>query len=120
MSVVSHGARFGFACFTDIFHRTGNYWTAIRHAIYIWFSVGQGTAEMDSSTSSARDRDLIARMKMPVYEQVLDVLGDVLFDTDELLDLLRSDLTPFEYRWLGPEVEQIYEQVNSMMKKISD
>lgn len=57
---------------------------------------------------------------MPVYEQVLDVLGDVLFDTDELLDLLRSETTPSEYRWLGPEVELIYEQINSMMKKISD
>jgi hypothetical protein len=57
---------------------------------------------------------------MPVYEQVLDVLGDVLFDTDELLDLLRSETTPPEYGWLRPEVQQIYEQVNSVMKKICD
>jgi len=75
---------------------------------------------MDSSMSPLRDRELIARMRLPVYEQVLEVLGDVLFDTDELLDLLHSETTPREYRWLGPEVQQIYEQVNSMMKKICD
>ena len=75
---------------------------------------------MDSSTSPLRDRDLFARVQMPVYEQVLDVLGDVLFDTDELLDLLRSESTPSEYRWLGAEVQQLYEHVSSMMKKICD
>lgn len=75
---------------------------------------------MDPSTSPFHDRDLIARRRMPVYEQVLDVLGDVLFDTDELLDLLRSEATPPEYEWLRPEVQEIYKQVNSVMKKICD
>jgi hypothetical protein len=68
---------------------------------------------MDAFTSPLRDRDLLARLRMPVYEQILDVLGDVLFDTDDLLDLLRSETTPVEYRWLGPEVQQLYEQVKT-------
>lgn len=75
---------------------------------------------MGSATWPLHERDLMVRLRMPVYEQVLDVLGDVLFDTDELLGLLRSETTPPEYRWLGPEVQQLYEQVNLMMKKISD
>jgi len=102
------------------FHYAPNYWTALHHAVYIWISDWAGTVNMDSSTSPLRDRDLVARRRMPIYEQVLDVLGDVLFDTDELLDLLRSERTPPEYEWLRPEVQEIYEQVNSVMKKICD
>lgn len=59
---------------------------------------------------------------LPMSERVLDKLADILFATDEILDMIRV-----EERLLDPtsvvveqSVQQVYDQVNELMKKLVD
>ena len=59
---------------------------------------------------------------LPMSERVLDKLADILFATDEILDMIRV-----EERLLDPttvvveeSVQQVYDQVNELMKRLVD
>ena len=59
---------------------------------------------------------------LPMSERVLDKLADILFATDEILDMIRV-----EERVLDPttvvvedSVQRVYDQVNELMKKLVD
>lgn len=59
---------------------------------------------------------------LPVSERVLDKLADILFATDEILDLLKTDeryLTETTVA-VGESVKSVYDQVNNLMKQLSD
>lgn len=57
---------------------------------------------------------------MPVDfdEALLDRLADVLFATDEILGMLGSEQTR-RLDWLEPQITQIYDEVNHLMKQLS-
>lgn len=59
---------------------------------------------------------------LPMSERVLDKLADILFATDEILDIIRvEDRLPDETAVVVEEsVQSVYDQVNALMKKLSD
>jgi hypothetical protein len=59
---------------------------------------------------------------LPMSERVLDKLADILFATDEILDMLRTDQkVPFGGTdEVEESVKNVYEQVNDLMKKLTD
>lgn len=59
---------------------------------------------------------------LPMSERVLDRLADILFATDEILGMLRveerlPDPTEAE---VESSMQSVYEQVNELMKRLSD
>lgn len=70
----------------------------------------------------ALDFDPITAVHLPVSERVLDKLADILFATDEILDMLKTDeryLTDTTVA-VGESVRSVYDQVNDLMKQLSD
>lgn len=66
--------------------------------------------------------DAMSAVHLPMSERVLDKLADILFATDEILDMIRV-----EERLLDPttvvveeSVQAVYDQVNELMKKLVD
>lgn len=66
--------------------------------------------------------DAVAAIHLPMSERVLDKLADILFATDEILDMIRV-----EERVLDPttvvveqSVQKVYDQVNELMKQLVD
>jgi hypothetical protein len=58
---------------------------------------------------------------LPLLERVNDRLADAMIAIDEAMQMceLEGDST-YEASWLGPQVLAAYDQVNCIMKKISD
>jgi hypothetical protein len=66
--------------------------------------------------------DAMTAVHLPVSERVLDKLADILFATDEILDMLHvteqlPDPTTVEVQ---ESVRSVYDQVNELMKKLAD
>lgn len=66
--------------------------------------------------------DALSAVHLPMSERVLDKLADILFATDEILDMIRV-----EERVLHPttvvveaSVQKVYDQVNELMKRLVD
>ena len=67
--------------------------------------------------------DVIGDLKMPLQERVVDKLADMLFASDMILDMLRDErsvkfagnLTRVE-----PSVRNVYDQINELMKQLTD
>jgi hypothetical protein len=57
--------------------------------------------------------------ELPAHERVLDRLADLLFDADEVLDMLRADDAK-SIRWLEPHLQIVYDELNGVMKKLCD
>jgi hypothetical protein len=66
--------------------------------------------------------DATAAVHLPVSERVLDKLADILFATDEILDMFRGEDAVFDDRSVAVEesVKSVYEQVNELMKTLAD
>ncbi|MEA2464891.1 MAG: hypothetical protein QOJ98_2638 [Acidobacteriota bacterium] len=59
---------------------------------------------------------------LPMSERVLDKLADILFATDEILDMIRVDerLPDPTAVVVGDSVQRVYDQINELMKKLVD
>jgi hypothetical protein len=66
--------------------------------------------------------DVMHAVHLPVSERVLDKLADILFATDEILDLLHVDEHMPDDTTVEVEesVRGVYDQVNELMKKLCD
>ncbi len=66
--------------------------------------------------------DTIRAAHLPMSERVLDRLADILFATDEILDLLHDDERIPDATTVAIEdsVRSVYEKVNELMKKLAD
>lgn len=66
--------------------------------------------------------DAITAVQLPISERVLDRLADILFATDEILDMLSRDERMPDDMTLGVEksVREVYDQVNELMKQLAD
>lgn len=57
--------------------------------------------------------------RMPIRERLLDRLGDLLLGADDVLGLLANEDAAAE-RWIVSRVTIVYDEVNSLMKKLAD
>lgn len=59
---------------------------------------------------------------LPMSERVLDKLADILFATDEILDMIRVEERAPDATTAVVEssVKRVYDQVNELMKKLAD
>jgi hypothetical protein len=66
--------------------------------------------------------DPITAVHLPMSERVLDKLADILFATDELLDMLRvGERVPDPTTAVvETSVKSVYDQINELMKQLAD
>ena len=67
--------------------------------------------------------DVFTEQRLPLQERVVDKLADIMFASDMILDMLRHDPKIVSVRHLSsvePSVRQVYEQVNELMKQLTD
>lgn len=57
---------------------------------------------------------------MPLRERVADRLADLMFNADDLLDMLKAEDPRNDLRWLEPDIRQVYDNVNILMKSLCD
>ncbi len=68
------------------------------------------------------DFDPVIAVQLPLSERVLDRLADILFATDEILDMIGTQRRfPDETtRDVEKSVRHVYNEVNDLMKKLTD
>jgi len=66
--------------------------------------------------------DAMTAVYLPMSERVLDKLADILFATDEILDMIRVEeqLPDPTAVVVGDSVQRVYDQINELMKKLAD
>ena len=64
----------------------------------------------------------MSAVHLPMSERVLDKLADILFATDEILDMIRVEERPPDATRFVVEssVQGVYDQINELMKKLAD
>jgi hypothetical protein len=68
------------------------------------------------------DFDPVVSMQLPLNERVLDRLADIMFATDEILDMIGTQryIPDDTTQHVETSVRHVYDQVNDLMKKLSD
>jgi hypothetical protein len=67
--------------------------------------------------------DVFTEQRLPLQERVVDKLADIMFASDMILDMLRQDREVKSVRYLSsvePSVRRVYDQVNELMKQLTD
>jgi hypothetical protein len=67
--------------------------------------------------------DLFTEQRLPLQERVVDKLADIMYASDMILDMLRHDRSVVSARHLSsiePSVRRVYDQVNELMKQLTD
>jgi hypothetical protein len=66
--------------------------------------------------------DAMSAVHLPMSERVLDKLADILFATDEILDMIRVEerLPDATTVVVESSVKRVYDQINELMKKLAD
>ena len=67
--------------------------------------------------------DVLTEQRLPLQERVVDKLADIMFASDMILDMLRADREVVSGRRLSsvePSVRRVYDQVNELMKQLTD
>ena len=65
--------------------------------------------------------DVFAENRMPLQERVVDKLADIMFASDMILDMLRHERKSAGHlSSVEPSVRQVYDQVNELMKQLTD
>ena len=66
--------------------------------------------------------DAMSAVYLPMSERVLDKLADILFATDEILDMIRVEERAPDATTVAVEssVQRVYDQINELMKKLAD
>ena len=71
---------------------------------------------------SLTEYDPVDAVHMPITERVLDKLGDILLASDEILGMIATNpLFPNDATLsVEDSVRRVYDQINDLMKTISD
>ena len=67
--------------------------------------------------------DVFTEQRLPLQERVVDKLADIMFASDMILDMLRQDREARAGTHLSsvePSVRRVYDQVNELMKQLTD
>lgn len=64
----------------------------------------------------------MSAVHLPMSERVLDKLADILFASDEILDMIRIEERLPDATTVAVEssVQEVYDQINELMKKLVD
>jgi hypothetical protein len=73
---------------------------------------------IDRETRDARDA-AVGFASLPVREQVLDRLADLMLDADDILDVLGTEAAG-DLRRIAPDVRDVFDRVNRLMERLSD
>ncbi len=63
---------------------------------------------------------IIEWYRLPFRERVADRLADLMFEAEDLLDMLKAEDQRRDFRRLASDIRQVYENVNTLMKSICD
>jgi len=74
--------------------------------------------QVDRDARDARDA-AIGFASLPVREQVLDRLADLMLDADDILGFLDIERAG-DLRAITAEVEEVFNRVNRLMERLSD
>ena len=68
------------------------------------------------------DEPVFEEGQLPLQQQVVDKLADMLFASDMVLDMLRAERyrVPPHLLAVEPQVRRLYNEVNDLMKKLTD
>ena len=68
------------------------------------------------------DEPVFEERQLPLQQQVVDKLADMLFASDMVLDMLRDERYRVSPHLLAvePQVRRLYNEVNDLMKKLTD
>lgn len=68
------------------------------------------------------DRPLFEATPLPVKEQVVDKLADMMYASDMILDMFRDERyrVPPHLVAVEPEVRKLYDDINDLMKRLTD
>ena len=66
--------------------------------------------------------DVFAEARMPLQERVVDKLADIMFASDMILDMLHDDRFVAAHRLetVRPAVKRVYDDVNELMRQLTD
>ena len=66
--------------------------------------------------------DAMSAVHLPMSERVLDKLADILFATDEILDMIRVEERVPDPAAVAVEasIQRVYNEVNELMKQLAD
>ncbi|MEA2339812.1 MAG: hypothetical protein QOE82_3819 [Thermoanaerobaculia bacterium] len=66
--------------------------------------------------------DTFSDLKMPLQERVVDKLADMLFASDMILDMLHDERSYYaeHVTSVEPSVRRVYDQINELMKQLTD
>ena len=66
--------------------------------------------------------DTMTAVYLPTSERVLDKLADILYATDEILGIVRTEerLPDATTVFIQEAVQSVYDQVNELMKRLAD
>ena len=62
----------------------------------------------------------IARARLPVGEQLMDVFADALVNVSDALDIAAGASGNSEILSMRPRIQAVYDALNSMMKELAD
>lgn len=75
-------------------------------------------------TESEPEPDVFAEARLPLQVRVIDKLADILFASDMILDMLKDERSFMVAGNLTtsvePSVRRVYDQVNELMKQLTD
>jgi hypothetical protein len=74
--------------------------------------------QVDREARDARDA-AIGFASLPVREQVLDRLADLMLDADDILAVLDADGAG-DLRVIAAEIEEVFDRVNRLMERLCD
>jgi hypothetical protein len=68
------------------------------------------------------DEPFFQEAQMPLQQQVVDKLADMLYASDMVLDMLRDERyrVPPHLLAVEPQVRRLYDEVNNLMKRLTD
>lgn len=77
---------------------------------------------MSAMSYKLMDFDPVVAVQLPMSERVLDRLADIMFASDEILDMLgtQSFMADDTKHDIEGSVRRVYNQVNDLMKKLTD
>lgn len=61
----------------------------------------------------------LEKARQPIHERVLNQLANLLLEADDLLSVLQIEEAS-RMRWMEATIQNIYDDVNNIMKRISD
>jgi len=65
--------------------------------------------------------DLFTEQRLPLQERVVDKLADIMFASDMILDMLEHERKSAGHlSSVEPSVRRVYDQVNALMKQLTD